>query len=211
MLAYKFLRHDRRGIHTGWRWPVDEWVESAAVEPCRSGIHACEVGDVAWWLGDELWVIELEGPTRRARHKIAAQRGRLDHRLDAYPDAVRQLGEVGAQRTHALAMEVLRTREAGEIGAQLESVRTLADVRALGSVLTDQAEKADPAESLAMLTIDAAVYAVEGEPPEAPFIACCAAGVAATVIDPGRAAYDEAFAAERQWQSDWLAGRLALS
>lgn len=210
MLAYKFLRHDQRGVHTGWRWPVGEWVESAEVDPCRSGIHACEVDDVAWWLADELWVIELEGTVARARHKVVARRGRLVHVLDAYRPAVRELGEVSAQRTRDRAIEGLRTHHASDVGRQLASASSLGELRAVGTTVTAQFDDTDPAVSLAMLSIDAAVYAVEGEPSEAPFIASCAAGVAATMVNPARSHYEDAFGAERQWQSHWLAERLAL-
>jgi hypothetical protein len=210
VLAYKFLRHDRRGVHTGWQWPLDEWVDSADVDPCRVGIHACEADDVAWWLADELWLIELDGSVTRARHKVVARRGRLVRTLDEYPAAVRELGRLATQRTRNRAIEALGTHHRSEIARQLSSVASLADWRALGTLLADQLDDSDPVMSLALLSIDTAIYAADGEPPEAPFIACCAAGVEGTLVDSTRAAYEEAFGAERRWQADWLARRLAL-
>jgi len=44
---------------------------------CAEGIHACDTGDLAYWLSEELWVIDLEEPVVRGEHKVAAARGRL--------------------------------------------------------------------------------------------------------------------------------------
>jgi hypothetical protein len=51
-MAYKFLRGDRTGVFTGFRWPLPDrspgaWVD-AVVDPCRSGIHViCRCGPAA--------------------------------------------------------------------------------------------------------------------------------------------------------------------
>ena len=60
MIAYKFLDAGTAPF-TGFRWPADEWVEVTTVAPCRGGVHACRVRDLPFWLGRDLWEIELAG------------------------------------------------------------------------------------------------------------------------------------------------------
>jgi hypothetical protein len=52
---------------------------------------------------------------------------------------------------------------------------------------------------------------LHGEPPEAPFVACCSAGHAAAGPDGDQSAFDAGYAAERDFQSGWLTTRLGLS
>lgn len=88
MTAYKFLRSGRVAPFSAFEWPLGAWVE-AEPDPCASGIHACTVEDLPYWLNAELWEIELEGPDRQER-KLVAPRGRLTRRVDAW-DAAAQL------------------------------------------------------------------------------------------------------------------------
>lgn len=53
---------------------------------CATGIHACSVADLPWWLDAELWKIELDGPVERSARKLVAPRGRLTHRIDTWDD-----------------------------------------------------------------------------------------------------------------------------
>jgi hypothetical protein len=66
---------------TRFQWPEDEWVEAETVEPCRSGIHACRARDLPFWLGPELWEIELDGDLTEQARKVVARRGRLVRRI----------------------------------------------------------------------------------------------------------------------------------
>jgi len=79
--AYKFLGDGSVSPFAGFRWPVGEWVEATAADPCRRGIHACRVQDLPFWLGRELWEIELDGGIVVHERKIVAPRGRLVRRL----------------------------------------------------------------------------------------------------------------------------------
>lgn len=104
--AYKFLRAGGVAPFTAHRWPLprcDEpgtWVETAVVEPCRRGVHACTHEDLPYWLQDELWEIELEGDVRRVGHKLAARRGRLVRRVDAWnAESARAFSLACAERT----------------------------------------------------------------------------------------------------------------
>jgi hypothetical protein len=79
--AYKVLEPGRLSPFTGFAWPESEWIEAESVEPCRSGIHACRVRDLPYWLGPELWEIELEDDVTEQARKLVARRGRLVRRI----------------------------------------------------------------------------------------------------------------------------------
>lgn len=80
MIAYKFLADGAVAPFTGFRWPVDQWVVAEALAPCREGIHACRARDLPYWLGRELWEIELDGKILEQERKVIAERGRLVRR-----------------------------------------------------------------------------------------------------------------------------------
>ena len=86
MIAYKFLAEGAVAPFTGFRWRIDECVDAGPVEPCFSGIHACTVEQLPYWLGRELWEIELEGEIVRQARKLVAARGRLVRRHDGWDD-----------------------------------------------------------------------------------------------------------------------------
>jgi hypothetical protein len=92
VIAYKFLRPGGSTIFSGFRWPLPEpgepgpWVEASSVEPCRSGIHACRVLDLPYWIAPELYELELDGETVELEHKLVATRGRLLRRIEAWDD-----------------------------------------------------------------------------------------------------------------------------
>jgi hypothetical protein len=108
--AFKFLLPDRVAPFTGFRWPVDEWVESGGEAACAAGIHACDAKHLSFWLLDELWEIELGESVARGRHKLVARSGRLVRRVESW-DAqageefsaacVERLRQVAASRPEA--------------------------------------------------------------------------------------------------------------
>jgi hypothetical protein len=108
MIAYKFVRPDGSSVFTRFRWPLPEggpgaWVD-AAVDPCRSGIHACRRADLPLWLGRALYEIELDGPVREEATKVVAPRGRLLRRIDAWDGTMRDAyTRMCADRAHELA------------------------------------------------------------------------------------------------------------
>jgi hypothetical protein len=100
VIAYKFLDAGAVGPFTGFRWPVGEWVEAIAVDPCLQGVHACRPRDLPVWLGRELWEIELFGDILEQERKLVAARGRLTRRIDAWNELLAQeFGRFCAQRT----------------------------------------------------------------------------------------------------------------
>lgn len=90
MTAYKFLGEDAVSPFAGFRWPVGEWVEAASPDVCRLGIHACRIGDLPFWLGAELWEIELSGDLIVHPRKVVAPRGRLVRRIEQWNASTRQ-------------------------------------------------------------------------------------------------------------------------
>jgi hypothetical protein len=86
MIAYKVLDSGTVAPFSRHPWPEGEWVEAEAVEPCRSGIHACRPSDLPYWLGPELWEIELDGDVVEGERKVVARRGRLIRRISAWND-----------------------------------------------------------------------------------------------------------------------------
>jgi hypothetical protein len=82
--AYKVLDAGGVAPFTRFVWPEAEWVEAETVEPCRSGLHACRAGDLPYWLGPELWEIELDGDVIEQQRKIVARRARLVRRIHAW-------------------------------------------------------------------------------------------------------------------------------
>jgi hypothetical protein len=93
VIAYKFLRPDGRSPFSGFRWEIPDagpgrWID-APVDPCRSGIHACRLAHLPFWLGESLYEIELEGEIVEQRSKLVASRGRLVRRLERWDDELR--------------------------------------------------------------------------------------------------------------------------
>jgi hypothetical protein len=86
MKAYKFLAEDGMGLFSRFAWPLPNggpgaWVESDEVVTCRSGVHACRLIDLPYWVAPMLYEIELDGPVDRQALKVVAPRGRLIRRI----------------------------------------------------------------------------------------------------------------------------------
>lgn len=110
MIAYKFLDAAGEGRFSCFAWPrpagagsAGEWVEAES-SLCASGIHACRVGDLPFWLDAELWRIELDGPIVEANRKVIASRGRLLERVVGWDEATgRDFSSACADRASAIA------------------------------------------------------------------------------------------------------------
>jgi hypothetical protein len=201
MLAYKFLRSGRVGPFSHFRWPEPGvWVKAdERVETCRSGIHACRLQDLPWWLADELWEIELGDPARVDGHKLVATAGRLRSRVEHWtPAAAQEYAEACAWRARGSAVQALRLAAHAPAGEELAACQALDDLLAAARRLAE-----DLPDTRISLTIagDGAVRAISGATPTAAYIAAHAA-----MRVRGRAGY----AAERAWQSQWLVRRLGL-
>ena len=84
MIAYKVLDAGAVSPFTRFTWRQDDWVDTEAVEPCRAGIHACRAADLPYWLGPELWEIELADDVVEQERKLVARRGRLVRRIEEW-------------------------------------------------------------------------------------------------------------------------------
>jgi hypothetical protein len=107
VIAYKFLRSDGTSVFTSFRWPLPEhepgaWVD-AAVDPCRSGIHACRPRDLPFWVGRDMYEIELGGEIVEAPMKLVAARARLTRRIHGWDSLRDAYTRMCADRAHELA------------------------------------------------------------------------------------------------------------
>jgi hypothetical protein len=201
MIAYKFLRAGRVGPFSGWEWPEPGvWVSAGnELVACRRGVHACRIKDLPWWLGEELWEIELRGEVKAEEHKLVASAGCLRARIDAWtPALARVFGEACAWRARDRAVQALTRARYRRAAEQLASYGSLDHLLAAARGLADELP-----DTRVTLTIaaDGASRALTGAAPTSAYIAAHAAGR----LD-GREGYD----AERAWQSGWLVERLGL-
>src|SRR5207237_719528 len=88
VIAYKFLRVGAVGPFTGHRWSPGTWVDAADVHE-GLGVHACRVSDLAFWIGEELWRVELQGHVWERATQIEAARGRLLDRVAGWDGKAR--------------------------------------------------------------------------------------------------------------------------
>jgi hypothetical protein len=91
VIAYKFLRPGGVGLLSSVRWPLPEadvpgdWLAvSGPLVPCRHGLHACRQEDLAHWIGEELWYIELAEEVMTGHDSVVARRARVVRRAEAW-------------------------------------------------------------------------------------------------------------------------------
>jgi hypothetical protein len=92
MIAHKFFRSGARTLFTNLSWPLPAasgsaaWVEAGPgpLVPCRNGLHACRFEDLAHWIADELWEVELDAEWIRAPDALVARRARLVRRIEQW-------------------------------------------------------------------------------------------------------------------------------
>jgi hypothetical protein len=84
--AYKFLARGATGTFTAFPWPAPgEWVDvEGELDICKRGIHVCRSSELAHWLHDELWQVEIEGEEIEGVDCLVVRRARLTHRIDAW-------------------------------------------------------------------------------------------------------------------------------
>jgi hypothetical protein len=201
MIAYKFLRSGRTGPFSGFKWPAaGVWVYAGGdMVACRRGIHGCRIKDLPWWLADELWEIELDGRLQVDEHKVVAPAGRLRSQVEGWtPACAQEYAEACAWRAHERAVQALTRAGHASASAELAACATLDDVLLVARQLAGSIP-----DTKISLTIagDGAVRALTGAPPTSAYIAAHAA----MRLDGA-----DGYAAERAWQSRWLAKRLGL-
>ena len=101
VIAFKFLRAGGIAPFTGFHWTRGTWVSAPPGGGEGTGVHACRIADLPFWVDDELWRIELDGETFARRTQVEAQRGRLLERVGGWDP--RAFADVCAQRAREYA------------------------------------------------------------------------------------------------------------
>jgi hypothetical protein len=183
-------------------------VDAGIADPCRTGVHACRPSDLAWWLHEELWEVEMAGDVVERAHKVVGPRARLVRRIEAWSGGVaRELRAACAWSARDHALGVLADHGVDTAAEPLRQAESLEVLQETGHRLADRLGELTPAGLAAALAGDAAYFARTGELHHAPYIAACAAGHAASI---GTGSYRDAFVAERTGQSEWITTRLGL-
>lgn len=112
MQAFKFLKRGAIGPVSGFAWPVPAkgapgaWVDTGA-EPsvCTQGVHACTEEQLAYWVNQELWAVELDGELTDAPDCVVAPRGRLLGPVQAWIDGGAKRFVDACHRRLALRLE----------------------------------------------------------------------------------------------------------
>jgi hypothetical protein len=201
VIAYKFLRAGRLGPFSGFRWPEPGvWVRADGEgAPCRTGIHACRLQDLPWWLADELWEIELDEQLQVDEHKILAPAGRLLSPIERWTRAcAEQYAEACAWRARDHAVHALARAGHPQSASRLAACTMLDEMRSAARQL---AEQVPDARIGLLMARDGAVRALTGAAPTSAYIA---AQVAMRFDGPS------GYSAERHWQSRWLVDQLRL-
>jgi hypothetical protein len=205
VIAYKVLCAGGVGPFSRYAWPLPRhgapgaWVISSAnAVLCHTAVHACRIGDLPWWLQDDLWEAELGGEVTAGRHKVMAPRARLLRRVDGWDAACAQrFADACAARARDHAATALDRAHATGLAAVLRRAETPHDLR-------EAVRGADPPEAARIavrMAGDGAIRALGGA---AVVTAYIAAHTAARVHG------NDALGVERAWQSDWLRAELAL-
>jgi hypothetical protein len=208
MKAYKFLRPGRVGPFSEFVWPEGTWVDTGSeLEQCRAGVHACRLEQLAYWLAEELWEIELDG-VQEEDLQVIASRGRLLGRVTTWDDEARSDFAAECVR-RAASYAAAELREVGLVDAAdtLAGAHELDDLTARAQEASEAAAEVVGAGSgadLAGYVADAAAYAAAGDTVGTAFVAAHAAFVHQPL------GVDDPFRAERAEQATFLARRLGL-
>jgi hypothetical protein len=206
MTYFKFLRPGALSPFTRYAWPVGEWVSADAAELCRVGFHACALAHLPYWLGDELWEVELAAPIEESRHKVMARRARLLSPVEAWtPEASRDLAVACVARTVGHAVAELADAGLDELARRLRDADGTEVAAAAGHCAEEASAKAAWQAVTLCGYVSDAIEALEAYPvASTAYIAARAAGQRTS------AESDDPYAAERDWQAGWLATSLRL-
>lgn len=214
MTWFKFLASGAVGPFSGYRWPAPggsrgpgRWVTAEGrLDPCRSGLHVCRAGDLPFWVHEELYVVEIDGPVIEYESFVLAGRARLVHRVEWGRRVAGTFSRSCAWRVRDLAAEALRRRGRLDDADRLLGCTTMGDLdRAVGRL----ARGDDPSAGDGFgYVADAVSFAggVEGSSGWA----SAAATTAFVAAAAARATAEEhsgtaAWAAERRRQASWIA------
>lgn len=164
MRALKVLDEGGVGRFSAFRWPAPEggepgaWVEDRGdTHACVRGVHACTPEQLPYWLGPELYVIELDGPIAHVERKLVAERGRLVRRIDRW-NAEGRRAFATAATLHARDEALAILRAEGE-DAIAERLAACADLPALGRVLAEVKAGGERSQETLCYVTDAVKFA----------------------------------------------------
>lgn len=188
MTYWKFLRPGMVSPFTGYVWAPGEWRTAGSASACRGGFHLLCPADLPYWVSDELWGAEVDGPVVPARRKVVAGRVRLVSQVAEWnPGTQQEFAQACVSRTMHYAQAELAVALAVPSGAPSHEHAMRQAVKLCGYVL-------DAASSVDAYPVATVAY-----------IAARAAGQC-TATELG-----SSYRAERAWQAEWLVDRLGLT
>lgn len=212
MRAYKFTAAGGVGFFTGFAWPLPAggapggWVDAHARRTCVQGVHACRVPQLPYWLGPELWELELDGAVTESAYKVVADRGRLVRRVEGWPQLERPFAQECSARTRRLAADALRAagrrEEASRVGAMASTTELMVAAH-------EAAAQPGLASTLLGYAADCAMDIDKGYYAMCAYVAATAFGnwsTGDTVQDMSSSGWVQ----ERARQATWLARHLGL-
>ena len=209
MIAYKTLRRGAVGRYSGFGWPrptgdrAGAWVEvDGPLRLVVNAIHACRIDQLPRGLDTELWECELDEPVQEVEQVLL---GRLLRPIAEWnEDAAREFVRACVERSGKHAADSLRTCGSAALGAALDS-----DGPEPLAALVADADISAALVAVLLDTADVTFASVAGM--SACLVGFLAARVARRVADAVDESALDAEHAERRWQAQWLAERLALS
>lgn len=152
MTWFKFLASGAVGPFSRHRWPPPdgshkpgEWVTvDHALDPCRSGLHLCRTVDLPFWLHEELYTVDVDGPVVEYESFVLARRARLVRLVAWDRRAASGFSRFCARRVRDLAAESLARSGRRDAARRLlgctmmdEMQRTAGELVATGSAPAD--------------------------------------------------------------------------
>lgn len=211
MRAFKFTRTGGVAPFTEVVWRPGVWVD--AVEFPDRGVHALRAEHLPYWLGEELWEVDLSEPIVERPTQLVASRGRLVREVVAWNADTRAalLDDLVERATHRLARADAGFVDPGGLGMSApDRFAIRRDVaRAIDLDALDARQRA-----LVGCYCSVLGAALKGFVPAAAFIASSLAAIEATGPEPSdalRAAAAEAARTERTAQAASLGQALGLA
>jgi hypothetical protein len=154
VIAFKFLHRGAIGPFTGFHWTRGTWVDAPVNGGEGSGVHACRVAHLPFWVDDELWRVELAGDIIERKKQVEARRGRLLDRVTAwdpraFADACAERAREYAQRAPSPELDEYAANAARGMAGNSGFMAAVAAVAAEGSESAFAAERAWQARWLA--------------------------------------------------------------
>ncbi len=211
MTGYLFLGRGGVGLFDGRRWPLPDGAPAAWVTGRVDGadaVRAYRPAELAYWIDDDLWVVEIDGQTQVGQRMIRAGRGRLVSRVEGWDaGAAVALADASADRAREVAVSVLRREGHDAQAAALAAVNEPADLERAARAVAGEVPR--PASDIAAYLADTLLYARESPTPGA--AAAVASYISARAAGCARPDdYARTFAGERAWQSAWICERAGI-